>query len=569
MLLIAMTGVSQVTDSCDPIRTFADGKQPLREIFVSPTGNNSAGDGSQANPYQTIGRASQGAQPGDAIRLLPGNHLTGNSIGNLAGTANAPIWIGGVPGQARPAMSGGATAIQLSKIRYVILENLEVSGATANGINCDDGGEYANSNATRHVLFRNLYIHDIGTGGNHDGLKLSGVSDYFVLDCEFVRMSAGGSGIDHVGCQRGLIARSRFTDAGSNAIQCKGGSEAIEIRWNTFTNAGARAINIGGSTGFEFFRPPLVTNAPNAEARNIRVIANVFRGSDAPVAFVGTVNSLVANNTIIEPTRWIMRILQETVSSGVYKFLPCSSNQFINNLVYFDRSQISTLVNIGANTEAASFRFANNLWYAFNQPSQSQPSLPSPESDGVYGMNPLLLDAPSGNFSVATNSPAVGKGIRLPRVLADHRERCYSNPPTIGAFEARALPSDRADADGDFMPDLWEAVHGLDRDDSGDGILDADADRLINYGEYLAGTNPNDPQSFFALHSPAVITDHFTFRYPTLTGRVYRVQARDLTTFSPWSDASVTNGTGADIEFRGLVSTPDANAFRVKVERAE
>jgi hypothetical protein len=438
LLLFARTGDCQVTNSCDPIRTFADGKQSAREIFVSPTGNNSTGNGTQARPYQTINRAVQGVRPGDAIRLLPGNHVTGDSIRNLSGTSNAPIWIGGVPGQPRPVLSGGTTAIRLSKIRYVILENLEVSGATANGINCDDDSDYANSNATSHVVFRNLYIHDIGTGGNNDGLKLSGVNDYFVLDCEFARMSAGGSGIDHVGCHRGLILRCKFTDAGSNAIQCKGGSDDIEIRGNRIINGGGRAINIGGSTGLEFFRPPLATNMPNVEARNIRVLANLFRGSDAPIAFVGAVNSLVANNTIVEPGRWVFRVLQESVSRGGFTFLPCSSNQFINNLVYFDRAQISSFVNIGASTDAASFQFAHNLWYAFNQPGQSQPILPSAETNGVHGLNPLFTDGASGNFSVTTGSPALGKGRRLPRVSADFLERCYSNPPTIGAFEAKA-----------------------------------------------------------------------------------------------------------------------------------
>ena len=439
-LLLAFTlATACAADSCDPIHTFADGKQPLREIFVSPAGNNSTGNGSQANPYQTINHALQGVQPGDAIRLLPGTYAGGTSIGNLAGTSNAPIWLGGVPGQPRPVIRGGATAMQLSRVRFVILENIEVSGATANGINCDDGADYANSNATRHVVFRNLYIHDIGTGGNNDGLKLSGVNDYFVLDCEFARMSAGGSGIDHVGCHGGLIARNQFTDVGSNAIQCKGGSENIEIRWNRFRNAGERAINIGGSTGFQFFRPPLVTNTPNSEAGNIRVIANLFHGSATPVAFVGAVNSLVANNTFIQPTRWLMRILQETVSNGGYAFAPCGKNQFINNLVYFDRSQISTYVNIGANTDAASFAFAHNLWYAFNQPNQSQPTLPAPESNGIYALNPMFINAAAGDYSLVTNSPASGKGRKLPNVRADLREHCYAAPPTIGAFESRIV----------------------------------------------------------------------------------------------------------------------------------
>ncbi len=567
LMSVTLPGAGQTTPSCDPIRTFADGRQPLREVFVSPTGNNTTGTGSQANPYQTIGRALQGVQPGDAIRLLPGTHAPGNSIGNFAGTADAPIWIGGVPGQPRPVISGGGTAIQLSKVRYVILENLEVTGASANGINCDDGGDYANSNATHHVLFRQLYIHDIGTGGNNDGLKLSGVNDYFVLDCEFARMSAGGSGIDHVGCHRGLIARCAFTDAGSNSIQCKGGSEDLEIRWSHFVNGGARAINLGGSTGFDYFRPPLATNAANTEARNIRVVANLFQGSETPVAFVGTVQSVVANNTIVAPTRWVLRILQETVSSGGYTFLPCGSNQFVNNLIYFDRSQISTFVNVGPNTDAASFRFANNLWFAFNQPGQSQPTLPAAETNGVYGLDPQFVSAAAGNFAVATNSPAAGKGRRLPRVWADRDEHCYANPPSIGAFEARPPPPDRADADGDAIPDLWEADHGLDRDDPDDGARDSDHDSFSNFSEYLAGTDPNDPQSVFTLRSPQLATGDFLFRYATVTGRTYRVQARDPATVAPWTDAVVTNGTGQDIEFRALASA-EAHLFRVRIELA-
>ena len=568
LVFLALARTGQSASSCDPIRTFADDKQPVREIFVSPTGNNATGNGTEANPYKTIARALQEVQPGDAIRLLPGNHVAGNSIGNFAGAVESPIWIGGVPGRPRPVISGGGTAIQLSKIRYVVLENLEVSGATANGINCDDGGDYANSNATHHVMFRNLYIHDIGTGGNNDGLKLSGVNDYFVLDCEFVRMSAGGSAIDHVGCHRGLIARCAFTDAGSNSIQCKGGSADLEIRWNRFVNGGARAINIGGSTGFEYFRPPLELNGPNAESRNIRVIANLFRGSETPVAFVGTVQSLVANNTIIEPTRWLMRILQETVSSGGYTFLPCSSNQFVNNLVYFNRTNISTYVNIGPNTDAASFEFANNLWYAFNQPNQSRPTLPAAETDGVYELNPQFVDAAAGNFAITTNSPAAGKGRRLPKVWADQLEHCYANPPSIGAFEAKPTPPDRADADGDFMPDLWEAENGLDRDDPNDAALDADNDGLSNFAEYLAGTNPWNPQSVFVLREWQLLAGDFTFRYATVTGRTYRVQARDAATADLWADVATTNGTGTDVEFRTPLSTA-ARLFRVQVQLTE
>ena len=46
------------------------------------------------------------------------------------------------------------------------------------------------------------------------------------------------------------------------------------------------------------------------------------------------------------------------------------------------------------------------------------------------------------------------------------------------------------DADGDGMPDAWEATFGLDPDDPSDAALDTDADGLSNLQEYLAGTYP-------------------------------------------------------------------------------
>ena len=40
--------------------------------------------------------------------------------------------------------------------RYLVLHDLEVDGREDNGINCDDGGAYADPEATRHVIFRGL-----------------------------------------------------------------------------------------------------------------------------------------------------------------------------------------------------------------------------------------------------------------------------------------------------------------------------------------------------------------------------------------------------------------------------
>jgi hypothetical protein len=218
-------------------------------------------------------------------------------------------------------------------------------------------------------------------------------------------------------------------------VQNKGGSQDIEIRANHMLDAGYRAINIGGSTGYEYFRPPLSTSQPNFEARDIRVIANVIQGSETPFAFVGAVDSLAANNTIIDPENWLLRILQETVSDETYEFLPSGNNTVINNLFYFERGNLSTYVNIGPDTAPETFTFSNNLWYAHDDAAQSQPILPVTETDGVVGEDPAFQDFAGGDYHLQSGSPAIGQGKPVIGVEEDYDGFIFDTPPSIGAFE--------------------------------------------------------------------------------------------------------------------------------------
>lgn len=447
-LLLASPALAQ---PCSSIPTFADNLSPSRTIHISPSGSNSAGNGSPAAPYATLAFAAGLATPGTSIVLLPGTYPGGTFLSNLAGTAAAPIWIGGAPGQPRPVIQGGSEGLHLVKPRYVIVQNLEVHSATANGINADDGAEYANPDAARFLIFRNLWVHDIGGSGNQDGLKLSGVNDFLVLDSSFARCGGnnGGSGVDMVGCHRGLIARSIFTDLSANAVQAKGGSDDVEVRWCRITEAGQRAVNMGGSTGFEFFRPPLSTTQPNFEARNIRVVSNVIVGGQSALAFVGCVDCLASGNTIITPHNWILRILQETSTTPPYEFLPSSGGRVVNNLVYFDRSDLSTYVNIGANTAPTTFTFDHNLWYAYDNPAASAPSLPVAQTNAVIGIDPQLFDPATGNYAIGPASPAAGAGLAPPASPGDIASVCYRSPPAIGAYEACY-----ANCDGSTLPPI-------------------------------------------------------------------------------------------------------------------
>lgn len=424
--------------ACGDIVTFADGKQPTGELHVAATGNDTPDCGPEATPCASIAFAAGLATPGTAVRIHSGTYAPDQYIDVLAGTADAPIWLGGAPGETPPVISGGSEALHLSRARYLVVHDLEVVGATGNGINIDDGGATDDPEATRFVVFRDLEIHQIGEGGNQDCLKMSGVNDYWVLASEFSACGAGGSAIDHVGCHRGVIAGNDFHDNGGNAVQCKGGSEDIEIRGNRMVDTGERAINMGGSTGFEFFRPPLTMDGPNAEARDIRVIANTIVGGETPLAFVGCVDCSVLNNTIVRPHNWLFRILQETVSTPEYEFLPASNGLFANNVVVFDRGDISTHVNIGGDTAPETFTFTTNLWFAADDPAQSDPSgdLPVPETGALLGVDPQLVDLAGGDYHLTPTSPAVASGTAYPGLSADLDLVCYRDPPSRGAFES-------------------------------------------------------------------------------------------------------------------------------------
>ena len=183
-------------------------------------------------------------------------------------------------------------------------------------------------------------------------------------------------------------------------------------------------------SGFTYFRPPLSTTQPNAEARNLVVTANIFEGSTAALAYVGCV---VANNTIVDPENWILRVLQETTTSPPYTFESCRGGVFANNVAVFDSSAISTYVNIGPDMASETFSFAGNLWYAWNDPSQSRPTLPVSETNGIYGEDPLL----GSGYSIGSESPAAGSGETTAWTRGDHDGSCFAAPPGRGAFETR------------------------------------------------------------------------------------------------------------------------------------
>ncbi len=380
-------------------------------------------------PYANLSLAAGDAEPGDTIVLHAGTYPGGLYIANLQGTPDAWIVIRNAPGET-VMFEGGSNAIQFSDPAWLHLQGLVFQHQTGNGVNTDDGGSY--DTPAHHVIFENCTFRDISATGNNDLLKLSGLDDFQILRCTLQNGAAGGSGIDMVGCHRGVIRECYFENLGSNAIQAKGGSADLRIERNFFRDCGQRTLNLGGSTGLAFFRP----DTAHYEAANIGVYSNIIVGSVAAVAYVGAVNVSVENNTIYHPQNWVLRILQETVDPD--RFIECGDNTFRNNLVVLDHN-LSTETNIGPNTRPETFVFSHNLWFNSALPNWSGPDIPTPDPFQVLNQDPLLADPAGDDFHIPPGSPAGGAGATPAPATLDFYGDFFANPPSIGAAEAKPV----------------------------------------------------------------------------------------------------------------------------------
>ena len=318
--------------------------------------------------------AAQRAVPGTNIVLEPGQYLGGLYLRDLAGTAESPIVIMGADPNDPPVFRGGGQALHLADCRYVTLRSLRAEGFPANGINIDDGGSY--ETPAHHITLEDITILRVGSEGNHDALKMSGVDRFAVRRCHFEGW--GGSGIDMVGCHDGVIEDCSFVGregfSQSNGVQLKGGTAHVLVHRCLFRDAGHRSINLGGSTGLQFFRP----SVGDYEAKDITVAGNRFTGSSAAVAWVTADGGHVHHNTIVLPEKWVLRILQETEDP---QFQPSHGGVFEHNLVVYD-SRVQVFVNVGVRTAPETFTFRRNVW--LDVEGCRRPSLPTAEQDGTY-----------------------------------------------------------------------------------------------------------------------------------------------------------------------------------------
>ncbi|MCH8164883.1 MAG: right-handed parallel beta-helix repeat-containing protein [Planctomycetes bacterium] len=322
---------------------------------------------------------------GDEIILMPGEHRPA-SFTMLHGTRAKPITIRGI-NRAHPAViAADRVGITLHRPQHVVLENLIVTGASIAGIVVDDADGSGATESPRgdpwpaNLVIRHVSVTKTGPRGERHAIRLAGLQDVRIED---VRIEGwAGSGLELVGCHKVRIERCRFIGLKNysqlRAIHVRGGSQYVAIHHCRFENAGDLVLHVGGASARGEFRPPLADDAPTGsqfEARYVQVQHCTFIGGNCPIALSNCDSTLVRNNTIVRPRRWVLGILDEQDDP---RFAPTTRGVFGANLIVWEPGDLQRLAYLAQGVEADRFGMHQNLWWSAEPPDLREALGPLP-----------------------------------------------------------------------------------------------------------------------------------------------------------------------------------------------
>ena len=326
--------------------------------YVGPNGSD-INNGSQASPFATIKHADNIVMPGDTVIVLDGIYK-GDITLSRSGTSGSPItykaqnqW------QAKLVGTGagdGSTVLAVTG-GQVIVQDFDITGSDANGINLASGGTTANYNQAK-----GNYVHDMVTpcdSNSGTAISTGGGSNY--------------SGISH----NNIIGNMVVNITPYNG--CPGGHAASGIYAVTPYSVIANNIVINAGTDIQTWHA----------ASNITIFGNTTIGGvvgvtlgagDSPGGITNDY-SLVQNNISINASGIG---LQEHGNTGIH-------NRFANNLAFNNGTNVELLNgHVDAGLVIADPKFVNNTGTA------------------------------AGDYQLQSSSPAIGSGLALAGIATDY-----------------------------------------------------------------------------------------------------------------------------------------------------
>ncbi len=115
-----------------------------------------------------------------------------------------------------------------------------------------------------------------------------------------------------------------------------------------------------------------------------------------------------------------------------------------------------------------------------------------------------------------------------------------------------------ADSDNDGMPDVWETAYGFSANSPDDATLDFDGDGVPNRAEYIAGTDPTDPESKPRIESIIINSNMVQIKFTAVSNRTYTIEYVNKINDATWeklADFPALTNTGIQLLSVPLDST--------------
>ncbi|MBI3867855.1 MAG: lamin tail domain-containing protein [Verrucomicrobia bacterium] len=126
----------------------------------------------------------------------------------------------------------------------------------------------------------------------------------------------------------------------------------------------------------------------------------------------------------------------------------------------------------------------------------------------------------------------------LPNLTATFSVQVTNIARPSGVLSANAALTFLPDSDKDGIPDVFEQDHKMNPQDATDRDADLDGDRMSNWAEFIAGTDPTDPKSHLRLDTlPAA--GGLKLLFQAVSNRTYAVEFRADLKAGQWAPLSL------------------------------
>lgn len=430
--------------------------------YVAPLGNDVTGTGSITQPFATLPRAIEAANPGDIIELRNGMYIS-----NEIRINKNNLTIRSYPGEYASLIAVTDNEDVASCLWYNdpettggTLEHLEITGGYYYGIkfesnwDWDNSVPYANRRGVSNITVRNCHIHHTG----RDGIKLTPACNNITIEnCQISYTGVGpgaaadynAEGIDNVNANNMVVQNCYIHHTATTGIYVKGGGRNCIIENNAIEDAGEGGIYLGFYTDAEWFdadfNPNYYENI-NGTVKNNYIINTQHAG----IGLFGAKDAKVWNNTVINAAlidvyAALMIAPSDVWVSDTYTATPPNYNVSIQNNIFTQSASAQMpMVRVREGALSGTIAWTNNLYFknggaavflddnlTWENLTFEQWQAQTLRDNNSMEADPLFDSV----WHIQNGSPCIDAGIPIPEVAIDWEGQPRTTIPDIGADE--------------------------------------------------------------------------------------------------------------------------------------